>query len=95
MRVERSDGRFDDASQSETERLLLHRDLGSSQLDLELVDPGGAETISDHTGVIAPVEVQGADIGERASVATASRVGPSMRTSLRLAPSIAQPTGMP
>ena len=51
-------GRFDDPSQSETERFLLHAgDPGSSQLDLELVEPGGAETISDLTGVIAPVEV--------------------------------------
>src|SRR5712692_9148842 len=62
-------GRFDDPSQSETERLLLHAgNLGSSQLDLELAEPGGAETISYRTGVIDSVEVQGADIGEQAGV---------------------------
>jgi len=63
-------------------------------LDLELVDPGGAETISDRTGVIAPVEVQGADIGEQASVGDRIEGG-FERTSLRLAPSIAQPVGRP
>jgi hypothetical protein len=89
-------GCFDDPAQPESQRLLLDaRDLGTPELDLVLVDARLSESCAHGLRVVATVEMQRADVDEQADRSIASRVGSSMRTSLRVAPSVAQPIGMP
>src|SRR5687768_5597003 len=86
-------GGLDDPPQPQPKRLLLHSgDLRATALDLEFGDAPGPQSITHRARVIAPVEMQGPDLVEQPC---ASMVGSSMATSLRLAPSIAQLTGMP
>ena len=60
-------GRFNDPAKAEVQRLLLHaRDRGPSALDLELVKASVSELAADLLVVVAPVEVEGADVVEQA-----------------------------
>ena len=43
--------------------------LRAAQLDIELVDPGAAETVAHGAGVVAAVEMQHADVGEQTGFA--------------------------
>jgi hypothetical protein len=88
-------GGLDDPSQPESQRLCLAGFLGAAPLHVEIVDAERGETLADDRVVVAAIEVQRVDVAEQPSISDASSVGTCMRTSLRFAPSIAQPTGTP
>jgi hypothetical protein len=68
--------RFDDPPQPESERLRFHaRDLGAAPLDSEVVDAGAAETVADGAGVVAAIEVQGADVIEQTGITDGGESG--------------------
>jgi hypothetical protein len=57
---------FDDPAQTETQGLLLHAGhVGAAPRDLELIDADTVQPAPHRAGVVAAIEVQGADVAEQ------------------------------
>ena len=75
--------------------LLVARLSGSSTLDVHVGQPIVGESFPQNAGVADPVGVRRVAVGELPGGGDVVEGGSSMRTSLRLAPSMVQPIGMP
>ena len=90
-------GALDDPAQSESEWLFDRRSRPGpgAPLNVEIAEAAIGELVTDFGIVVATVEVQGLDLVEQSRPGDVVKGGRSILTSLRLAPSMAQPIGMP